>query len=88
MPVIDSDFAWGKELYDKYPELIDTLGDMYSNLARAINKKPDIVFKQVNPASTDFRYVTGTIWVNQNTKKVYILTDKPNPSTASWELIN
>lgn len=42
------------------------------------------VSKAEVPSNSDYNYDIGTIWVNTNTDKVYVLTDN-NPSAAIWK---
>lgn len=89
MSFLSEDFNFGRELEQEQPKVTETLDQMYRDIAPVVNRKPNVVIREnAIPATSDARYSVGTIWINQNTNKVYILTSKSNPTTASWALLN
>lgn len=44
------------------------------------------VIKTTNPATTDYAYDLGVVWLNTNTKRGYLLTDNTT-NAAVWKLI-
>jgi hypothetical protein len=88
MPWVDRSFNFGRN-NGLDPELLRILAEMYETLADEINRRPDYVLKTSNPGATDTRYRQGTIWINQSTDKVYVLTSKVAATgAANWSLLN
>jgi hypothetical protein len=70
-------------------ELARRLQEMYRQLARAINQKPDVFIRATEDGqATDTFASLGDITVNQNTPKVEILTEQTDPSTVVWTTIS
>lgn len=70
---------------EKLLELIETA---YTDLAVAINKKPDIIERNVDGVTTDTFLANGDININTSTLKVEILTSHVDPTTVTWTQIN
>lgn len=76
------------------PELARRIQEMYTQLARAINQKPDLVFikdgdgNPVDGSGTETFLSNGTINVNTSTLKVEMLTDHPTTSTVTWTTLS
>lgn len=88
MPWLNTQFNFGRG-NGISEELKRILADMYEKLAEEVNRRPDVVFKSANPGATDTRYRQGTIWINQSTDKVYVLTSKVAATgAANWSLLN
>ncbi len=66
-------------------DLLLILERMYTDLAVAVNTKPDIV-QRVNDdgQATDTFLAQGTININLDTNKVEMLTNHVNPTTVTW----
>ncbi len=89
MSFLSEDYNFGREMEENEPRVVETLDEMYRDIAENANTKPRIVIREsANPASSDYRYPVGTFWLNQNTKKLYILDSKSNSTTASWTALN
>ena len=70
-------------------DLSEVLVDSYKDVATNVNKKTDLVVRSANPASTDIKFKIGTMWINQSTNKVYVLTSKSGaPVSSTWSLLN
>lgn len=76
-------------------EFLRRIQEMYTELARAINRKPDLVFitsgndMNGNPVpadgdNTETFLSNGTININTFSDKVEIITDHPTASTVNW----
>ena len=57
---------------------------MYSDLAEAINKKPDVYERTTDGQTTDTFLANGDININTSTLKVEMLTRHVNPTTVTW----
>lgn len=70
------------------PELLDRLARMYTDLALAINQKPDLVQREVDGVATDTFLSQGTININLATDKVEMLTNHPTATTVTWTTLS
>jgi hypothetical protein len=70
------------------PEMARRIQEMYTQLARAINQKPDLVFRDSDGDSGDTFLSNGTINVNTSTLKVEMLTEHPTTSTVTWTTLS
>ena len=57
---------------------------MYTDLAVAVNSKPDLVQRDVDGQTTDTFLAQGTININLTTDKVEMLTNHVNQTTVTW----
>jgi len=70
---------------DITPEkLLELLEIMYTDLAIAINKKPEIYERSTDGQTTDTFLSNGDININTSTLKVEMLTEHTDPSTVVW----
>lgn len=69
-------------------ELVWYLQQMYTQLAVAINTKPDIIQRDVNGQPTDTFLSNGDMNINRNTLKVEMLTSHPTSSTVTWTTLS
>ena len=70
---------------DLSPEkLLELLELMYTDLAVAINKKPDIYERESDGVATDTLLANGDININTTTGKVEMLINHVNPTTVTW----
>jgi hypothetical protein len=84
---LEDDFNFPIE--DKsYEELVRALKDMYNQLATSINDKPDLVVRGAAPASSDYRFTIGTLWIDTSVPRTYQLTSRTNATTAVWTALN
>lgn len=67
--------------------LLQLLDTIYTDLAIAINKKPDIIERASDGETTDTFLSNGDININTDTLKVEILTSHSNPSTVTWQTL-
>lgn len=65
-------------------ELMLRLQRMYTDLAVAINRKPDIIQRTVNGQINDTFLANGDININLNTNNVEMLTNHPTSTTVTW----
>jgi len=74
---------------DLTPEkLLELMEILYTDLAVAINKKPDIIERASDGLTTDSFLSNGDININTSTAKVEILTSHTDPATVVWTQIN
>ena len=69
-------------------KLIDIIESMYSDLAEAVNSKPDIYERANDGQPTDSFLPNGSININKSTQKVEMLTGRINPSTVTWTTLS
>ncbi len=67
--------------------LLELLETSYTDLAIAINKKPDIIERTSDGLTTDAFLSNGTININTSTLTVEILTEHPTSTTVTWQTI-
>lgn len=78
---------------DLSPEkLLELLEVMYTDLAVAINRKPDIIQRELNGVgsdglTTDTFLSNGDININTSTLKVEILTSHTSTTAVTWQTI-
>jgi len=81
---ISESFDFGRaEDLDK-ETLLRYLEEMYSTLAEAVNRKPDIYQRTTDGQTTDTFLSNGDININTTTLKVEMLTEHTNPTTVNW----
>lgn len=61
---------------------------MYTDLAVAINTKPDIVQRNVDGQVGDTFLSQGTFNINLSTNKVEMLTNHPTQTTVTWTTLS
>lgn len=69
-------------------ELLRQLERMYTNLALAINAKPDLVQRQVDGQVGDTFLSQGTLNINLATNKVEMLTNHDTQTTVIWTTLS
>lgn len=76
-------------------QMLVILSRMYTDLARAINQKPDLVQRSntSGPGSgdgqvTDTFLAQGTLNINLSTNKVEMLTNHPSSTTVTWTTLS
>lgn len=77
------------------PEFARRMQEMYTDLARAINSKPDLVFitsdgdgTPSDGAGTETFLSNGTININTDTNKVQMLTNHTSTSAVTWTTLS
>lgn len=74
---------------DITPEvLLIYLQRMYTDLATALNQKPDIYFRDTDGIASETFLAQGTINVNESTNKVEMLTNHPTQTTVTWTTLS
>lgn len=61
---------------------------MYTDLAVAINTKPDVYQRTSNGQASDVFLSQGSININLNTNKVEMLTNHVNTTTVTWTTLS
>lgn len=70
---------------DLNPEaLLVIIERMYTDLAIAINSKPDLYQRDVDGQVGDVFLAQGSININLTTDKVEMLTNHTSPTTVTW----
>ena len=69
-------------------ELLWLLQRMYTELAEAINRKPDYYERSTDGQTTDTFLSNGDININTSTRKVEMLTEHTDPTTVVWTTIS
>lgn len=64
--------------------LWDIMQRMYTDLAVAVNSKPDLYERTTDGQTTDTFLAQGSININLSTNKVEMLTNHVNPTTVTW----
>lgn len=57
---------------------------LYTDLAVAVNSKPDLYQRTVDGQPGDTFLAQGSININLNTNKVEMLTNHVSPTTVTW----
>jgi hypothetical protein len=70
------------------PELMDRLSRMYTDLAVAINQKPDLYQRTTNGQVGDVGLSQGAFNINLNTNRVEMLTNHTSGSTVTWTTLS
>lgn len=68
--------------------LLKDLQRMYTDLARAINQKPDLYQREVDGQVSDTFLSQGSININLLTDKVEMLTNHPTQTTVTWTTLS
>lgn len=92
MAKLPTDYEFGDPENIDISELVVKLKKMYGDLAGAINKKPDVYFRQVggvpsDGATTDTFLSNGDININTSTNKIEMLVEHTDPQTVVWKEI-
>ena len=87
MAKISETFNIGDRI-DLTPEkLLELLEIMYTDLAIAINRKPDIIVRDSDGLTTEAFLSNGDININSTTLKVEMLTSHVDPATVTWQTL-
>ena len=65
-------------------QLLRLMQDMYTDLAIAINRKPDVIQRETDGLTTDTFLSNGDININLSTDKVEMVTNHPTGTTVTW----
>jgi hypothetical protein len=77
-------FNFGETQDMTQEEMMLRLQRMYTDLAVAINRKPDIYQRTTDGQINDTFLANGDININLNTNKVEMLTNHPTSTTVTW----
>lgn len=69
-------------------QLLILMEQMYLDMARAINSKPDIYFRDTDGQTSDTFLANGSINVNLSTNKVEMLTNHTSSTTVTWTTLS
>ncbi len=86
MPRISETYNLGS--IEDLEELIRQLQEMYTQLAVAINQKPDVYQRTTDGQTTETFLANGDININLNTNKVEMLTNHVDPTTVIWSTLS
>lgn len=84
MASIPDHFNFGDPKTMNLEQLVIRLQRMYTDLALAVNSKPDLVQRETNGDPADVFLAQGTININLLTNNVEMLTNHPTISTVTW----
>lgn len=88
MARIPEHFNFGDGAETSLEELIIKLQRMYTDLAQAVNSKPDLVQRTVDGQTADTFLAQGTININLSTDKVEMLTNHTSPTAVTWTTLS
>lgn len=69
-------------------ELLRQLQEMYTQLAVAINQKPDVYQRTTNGNTNETFLANGDININLSTNRVEMLTNHVDPTTVIWTTLS
>lgn len=69
-------------------ELIEKLERMYTNIALAVNSKPDLYQRQTNGLASDTFLAQGSVNINLSTNRVEMLTQHVDSTTVIWTTLS
>jgi hypothetical protein len=84
MVKIPETFYIGDKTDLRNEELLRLIEQMYYQLAKAINRKPDIFQRTTDGLTTDTFLSNGDININTNTLKVEMLTQHVSQTVVQW----
>ena len=65
-------------------KLLDIVERMYTDIAEAVNKKPDLYERNVDGQTSDIYLSNGSININSSTNKVEMLTQHVDSTSVLW----
>ena len=86
MAKIPESYNLGKRENLKIEDLLVILEDMYSQLAVAVNKKPDLYQRATDGQVGDTFLSNGDLNLNTNTQVVEMLVDR-TATTVTWQTL-
>jgi len=69
-------------------EMMRAIQDMYTDLASAINRKPDVYTRDTDGQSSEIFLSNGDININLSTDKVEMITNHTSPTNVTWTTIS
>ncbi len=88
MPRISEYFNFGNVEDNDLEEIIKNLERMYTDLAVAINSKPDVYQRRTDGQTSDTFLSNGDININLDTNKVEMLTNHDSQTTVIWTTLS
>lgn len=88
MAKIAETFNFGNEENMSIKELLVLLERMYTNIALAVNQKPDLYQRNVDGSTSDTFLAQGAININLSSNKVEILTNHTTPTAVVWTTLS
>ncbi len=84
MAKIPNTFDFGDRKQTSQEDFMLRLQQMYTDLATAINSKPDLYQRNTDGQTTDAFLAQGSLNINLNTNKVEMLTNHTSATTVTW----
>ena len=69
-------------------ELLRVLQRMYTDIANAVNSKPDLYQRNLDGQTSDTFLAQGSININLTTDKVEMLTNHTSATTVTWKTLS
>lgn len=88
MARIPESFNFGSTVDLSLEELVIKLQRMYTDLAEAVNSKPDLYQRETDGQTTDTFLAQGSININLLTDKVEMLTNHTSPAAVTWTTLS
>jgi len=80
------DFGDPKDM--DFEQLIINLERMYTDIATALNSKPDLYERDTDGLVSDTFLAQGSININSTTRKVQMLTAHTSPTAVIWTTLS
>lgn len=88
MAKIQETFNFGNAEDLEILDVLELLGRMYTDLAQAINRKPDFYEREKDDGqTTDVTLSNGDLNLNASTKKVEMLVKHIDSATVAWKTL-
>ena len=84
MPKLPTSFNVGDRENLTVEKLLEIVERMYTDIADAVNKKPDVYERTTDGLATDTFLSNGSININTSTNKIEMLASHNSPSSVSW----
>ena len=88
MARISETFDFGDVTVDNLEEFVLRLSQAYTDLAVAVNSKPDLYEREVDGQTSDTFLAQGSININLLTDKVEMLTNHTSATTVTWKTLS
>jgi len=88
MPKISESYEMGDTSGMTTERLLVIVSDMYRDLARAVNKKPDVYERTVDGQVNDVFLSNGDMNINSTSDKVEMLTSHTSSTTVTWKMLS
>lgn len=88
MAKVAETFDFGDVTVDNLEEFVLRLSRAYTDLAVAVNQKPDLYQREVDGQSTDTFLDQGSININLLTDKVEMLTNHTSSTNVTWKQLS